>query len=200
VFYESGTDRRICALVNGTWRCTALNGTVFYDDANLGSYGLKTGPTAPSQVTLVGNITAYAFAGTGVTVDELFGVIELPHAYIEGGNITPHIHWCPETNATGNVRWYIDYCWVNPDDASAFSSATTINVITAAPAVAKQQTFSNFSAISGTGKKISSHFAFRIYRNPADGSDTYEANAILIAVGLHFQTDGMGSVQITSKT
>lgn len=198
VMVDDGTNRRLYAVMNGVWRATSMNGVSFYNDVNLGSMQLAVGANVPDLVTLNNSLLLRGFDGTAVT-EQLYGVIEIPHDYLEGTDIVPHIHWCPSSTASGNVKWQLEYSWANPSDNATFPSSTTISVVSAAPGVTNQNTVSAFSAVSGTGKKISSHFVFRLFRNPADGSDTYGADALLVMIGLHYLSDGQGSIQATTK-
>jgi hypothetical protein len=169
-----------------------------FNDINVPGLALGTGVSAPAIIALAATgIRAYAFLGTGVLVDELHGSIEILHDYLEASNIVPHIHWCPTTTDVGNVKWQLEYIWIN--GAGTIGAATTISVTTAAGGTAWVAKRSDFSAISGAGMAIGSRFMFRVFRNPADAADTYAFDAAMLDFGLHYERDTLGSRQVTTK-
>jgi hypothetical protein len=169
-----------------------------WEDENIAGITLGAGSSGPDLIALnTTPINVYAFDG-GATIEQLYGMIEIPHAYKQGSDITLHIHWMPTTTGTGNVKWGINYQWVNAGDVYS-SSATLATVTVAASGTAWDGTNTDVVVISGTGKNISSQFAFRLFRDPSDAADTYAGDAALINVGIHYQKDGNGSNNITSK-
>lgn len=138
-----------------------------------------------------------AFAGTGITTEEVSGGFELNHFYKEGTAIRPHIHWAPTTTGSGNVVWQLEYSWCN--DGDVCSTGTIITVTDAAPGTAWQQQIVEFPTIDGTGKTIGSQFSFRLFRDPANGSDTYEDDAVVKTFGVHVEADSIGSREVISK-
>ncbi|PIV49317.1 MAG: hypothetical protein COS19_09250, partial [Flavobacteriaceae bacterium CG02_land_8_20_14_3_00_34_13] len=56
---------------------------------------------------------------------ELFFNVQMPHAWKEGTDIFPHVHWVPKTTITGKaVTWGLEYTWVNVGES--FPATTTI--------------------------------------------------------------------------
>jgi len=173
------------------------NATV-WEDVNLAGLELGAGASTPDLVDVNNTgLQLRAFDGTAI-VEQLYGTIELPHSYKEGSNITMHVHWMPTTTETGNVRWKIDYKWVNAGDVYT-NTVTTQSTDGAASGTAWDGTNTDFSTITGTGKTISSHFVFRLYRDPTDVNDTYAADAAVIQIGIHYEKDTNGSRTITTK-
>lgn len=169
-----------------------------WEDENVAGVELGAGAAEPDLVAVNGTtLFARAFDGNA-TSEELFGAIELPHSYKEGSNITIHIHWMPTTTGSGNVKWNVDYQWVNAGDTFG-NSVTTVSSTVAASGTAWDGTNTDIATLTGTGKTISSHLMFRLYRNPGDAADTYTSDAALIAFGVHYEIDTPGSRQITTK-
>lgn len=158
-------------------------------DVNLGSTSLGTGASAPGIVVLTGGIYTLGFDGIA-TMEQVFGTVELPHEWVEGTDIYPHIHWIPATAAAGNVKWQLEYTWTALNDAELAS--TTISVTQATPG-AVSNVRADFPAISGVGKMINSQFTFRLFRDPTDAADTYGADALTKTFGLHLQVNTHGS-------
>ena len=169
-----------------------------YNDINISGQALGTGAAAPATVDIASStIKAYAFNGNTATVDELHGTVEILHDYKEGSDIVPHVHWSPATNDAGNVKWQLEYIWINREGTSGAS--TTISVVTAAGGTAWVGHISSFPAISGVGMEMGSRFMFRIFRDPADAADTYGFDAVLLDAGVHYERDTVGSRTVGAK-
>lgn len=172
------------------------NATV-YNDINMSVNVLNPGATAPGTWTIPGTaLVIRAFTGTAAE-QSAHGSLEILHDYKEGTDIVPHLHWCPTTTGAGNVKWQLEYSWLN--GGSTVTTSVTTSVTVAAPGVIGQEQRTSFPAISGVGKTIGSRFVFRLFRNPADAADTYGADAGAFDIGIHYEIDTIGSRQITTK-
>ncbi len=78
----------------------------------------------PTWTTFLGSLKALAFDG-GSSEGELFFDVQMPHGWVEGTTIYPHIHWAPSTTGSGNVIWYLEYTWANYQ--GTFGTPTDIN-------------------------------------------------------------------------
>jgi len=126
--------------------------------------------------------------------EELYFSCQLPHSYKEGTDLEAHIHWGPETTATGNVIWGLEYAWANIGDPFPANS-TIITATVPATTVAKDHAVAELGNIDGTGKTISSMLNCRIFRQAAAGGDTYGGEAWLYEIDFHYQIDSLGSRQ-----
>lgn len=169
-----------------------------WDDLRLSGSSLGAGAAAPDQVTWVSasNLKVRGFDGTNTT-EMLYFEAQFPHAYKEGSDIHAHVHWGPTTANAGNVKWNMEYSWVNIGDVAP--AVTTTSVVQAAGGTAYKHNMVDFPVISGSGKTLSSMLVGRLYRNPTDDADTYAYDAALLEIDFHFQIDGLGSVSETSK-
>jgi hypothetical protein len=169
-----------------------------WDDCRIPGLSARTNATAPDLEAFgpSGNLLAYAFNGAA-TAEQCYFSIQLPHGYKEGSDIHPHVHWAPTTAAAGNVKWQLEYSWANMD--GTFGAPTTIFGIGAAGGTAWKHILTDLTDISGTGKTVSSMLMCRLFRNPADSSDTYEADATLLEFDIHFIVDSLGSKKELTK-
>lgn len=167
--------------------------TVVYNDINFNGLSLTLGGTAPDLVTLFGSgsVKGYAFDGIALT-EEAHGGGEILHGYKEGEDINVHFHWMPTDANSGDVKWFLEYSWQNID--GTFSTPTTVNVVDSTDSTAWKHHVKGVT-ITGTGKKIGSQLVFRVYRDPTDGEDTYEHDAVLLGVGIHYPKNTIGSRQ-----
>ena len=125
-------------------------------------------------------------------------IAQLPHAWKEGSNIYPHIHWMPTDTDDKNVYWRMEYKWVNVRDVEP-ALWTTVNIQSAAAGAAMTHQLSSFGAIAGTGKTISSILTIKISRIGGDALDTYTGDALLKEFDIHYEIDANGSKTELSK-
>lgn len=173
-------------------------GRVLWADLNMSQAALRLGASSPDLINVLasGGIYTLAFNGAATT-EEVHGALDMPHGYLEGSDVKFHIHWMPTTANAGNVKWQIEYSWIDP--GSVFPNPATINAVGAAGGTAWNHNEDDFTIISGIGKTIGTSMIFRLFRDPTDGSDTYGNDAALIQVGLHIQVDVYGSRAEDSK-
>lgn len=127
--------------------------------------------------------------------------VQLPHSYKEGSTIYPHVHYViPVAGAGGgveNLKWNFTYSWANVNAAFAAetSDSVTIDVQNLA---ADTHYFQNLTAITGTGKTISSILICALSRDTGVASD-YASAAYLVDIDFHFELDTIGSRGVTTK-
>ena len=189
---DSGTTRWIAFA--GRWQ------TLQYDDIFTDNLIVPAGNTGPDIVAIPGapNISAFGFDGSNRT-ENLTGTMELLHGYREGTDVWPHLHWSPSTNGTGNVRWVFEFIVAN-GTTGVFSAPTILTAIQAAGGLDVsgrpiQQNLEFDGVIPGAGLKIGSQIRFTIRREPTNTLDTYAADALLWATGIHYIKDSMGSLE-----
>ena len=145
--------------------------------------------------------------------------VQMPHAWKEGTNIFPHVHWSagridsktglplrsPVPN-TSRVTWGLEYSWVTV--GGVFPDATIIT----GTDIAKYDSAHNIAlyehvitplgssgGIDGSGKTLSSMLVCRLFRNSSAGTDNYAGDAGLLEIDFHFQIDSDGSNQEYTK-
>jgi hypothetical protein len=152
---------------------------------------LGAAASAPDPVNLPGTTTIKVFGFDGATtLEQLYGQFEMPHDYKEGSLLSPHVHWCASTAASGSVVWNMDYAWANP--SGTFVSGT-ISGDGATTSTSGVHLISDLTDVTITGLKIGGILAFRLWRDPTVSGDTYEADACLLSVGAHYVMDTLGS-------
>jgi len=168
-----------------------------WNDINISVDSMASVGATILDVIAIGSNNLKGFVGTGVVVQQADGTLELLHDYKEGSDIHPHIHWMPNDNTAGNVKFSLGYRWFNREDV--MSAETVITVTQAAGGTQYQHNTAVFPTITGTGKGIGSRFVYRLFRNPADAADTYGNHAIALDFGLHYECDSQGSRQVLIK-
>ena len=117
---------------------------------------------------------------------------QIPHSYIEGTALLPHIHWKTTDGGGGTVRWLLEYIIASPFGSYPGASASLIVDVdvTSDPGAAIHR-FDSFPEIPGTGLLLSAQLIGRIAR--VGTADTYAAEAHGIEVDFHFQKRRFGS-------
>lgn len=168
-----------------------------WQDINLNILSLHGGATAPDTFTIPGtSLLISSFIGNATTQD-CNGSLEILHDYLEGSEIHAHLHWCPTTTNPGNVKWNLEYAWININ--TAITTSTTLSVVQASTQIVGEHQTAVFPFISGNNMLIGSRFVFRLFRNPTDVLDTYPDHAGAFDFGIHYQLDALGSHTVTVK-
>lgn len=162
-----------------------------WDDLQVSLIKAQTGPSAPSLSTFRNGLKLYSFNKN--TDQELLFDLQLPHTWLAGSQLRPHIHWSPGNNATTDVvRWGLEYSWANAV-TGAFPASTTIYVEQAAAGTAYQHQIAQFPAVTGTGFKLSSILVCRLFRDADNGADTFDADAFAVSFDVHILNSTGGS-------
>ena len=123
---------------------------------------------------------------------------QMPHEWKEGSIIVPHVHWSPTSTHTGNVLWRLQYKVANINSAYP-AGYTTVDKLQAGAGVADTHQLASFGNVAMTGYTISCILLILLSRIGGDPTDTYTGTAKLDEFDIHYQVDGFGSYNETSK-
>ena len=128
--------------------------------------------------------------------EELYFAVQLPHAWKEGSNIEPHVHWIGDADGGEGavVRWGLEYTWANI--GATYSDTTIIYTTTQVPAediITGRHYISDFAEIDGTGKTLSSMLLCRIFRDATNAADDYTGEAGLLEIDFHHEISRLGT-------
>jgi len=169
-----------------------------WNDIVCPALGLATGLAAPT-IAVSSGIRYYAFSGgTSGTADELHGVFEMLHDYVEETDCELHAHWFPVNNATGNVILGVDYAICKVHEAPIYVTGVTVLARTIASDETGIHHVNNVAIIPGAGMRIGANIMFRIYR-PRIVTNTYGASIGMLTIGLHYRVNSLGSKEVSSK-
>jgi len=175
---------------------------VRYEDVLVSQAQLKpAGISDPANLSWRGGVIPQFAVG-----DELMFTIQIPHAYVEGTTIYPHVHWTPHTRGNeenGNtVNWAIEY---------TIASILTVfpgEVIESLQGICSGTDHyheigdnSGAAEIDGTGIGISAIISGRIYRAAGDSwvTNTLGNRPALLHLDFHMLMDTIGSQSLYSK-
>lgn len=172
----------------------------YWDDVVVDGLSVKAAGLADPTLTAfpTGSATKlYAFPDG--TDKEVYCSVQLPHKYKEGADAHVHIHWAPATASSNDVVWGMDYTWANTLTPAAYPAAQNTTYTADAGNLQWGHQLAEFTALSGSGKKISSVIVMRIYRDADNVADSYTDSAFLVSVDVHFEMDSLGSNTETGK-
>lgn len=160
-----------------------------WDDLRMPAVGINP-PGAATDPTLDNTDGRWVFSASATNMLALQA--QLPHGWVEGTIIEPHVHWSPTSTNTGNVLWRLEYkvasVW------GAFPSEwTTIDSVSPANGVSDQHVIADFVGIDMTGHTLSCILLIKLSRVGGDASDTYADTAKLNYFDIHFKQNSLGS-------
>lgn len=175
----------------------------YRDEYVSGPWVEASGAAAPDLVNVtIGGVGTrkYAFDGSA-TEERLSNSFEIPHdiALTEVNNDTLfiewHVHFRPSTNNSGDVKWFLDYCYSPFGGAPiAQTSASFIKSVSA-----NQQYFQLVEGVEIPkpvgGWGIGGIITFNLRRSPSDVQDTYPDDVLLVKTALHVPVNDSGSRQ-----
>jgi hypothetical protein len=118
---------------------------------------------------------------------------QLPHSWVEGTDIDPHVHWSPTDSNAGNVLWRMEYKIADAITEAFPADWTTLNVLAAAAGTFDQHQLKSFGKITMEDKHVSCMMLIRISRIGNDPTDTYASTVKLNEFDIHALLDSLGS-------
>lgn len=170
----------------------------FWDDLRFPAQGINP-PGQASDPVVETNTGLLLFAGNATNT--IAGVAQMPHSWVEGSVVVPHVHWQKTTSQPGDVLWRFEYDnVVNPNEISLLTYANVRNAPATVPGTPDDNTerrnlISSFGEVDMTGKLISCCMLWKLYRIGGDAVDTYGDDARLVEFDIHYQIDQPGSFQ-----
>lgn len=140
------------------------------------------------------DLVCYTFNAT--QPQTIGGSVQMPHSWVSGSELRPHLHWGCDTSAPGNVVWFFEYQLREVNDVNPFNFNQWLNstAIVAAHGAANLHKIAALPPISGSGYSRSAVLIWRLTRNGQDTADTYPGNASLWAFDFHYLINSFGTV------
>jgi hypothetical protein len=130
------------------------------------------------------------------------GTAQLPHAYKEGTDLHPHVHWSPLTANTGAASLRLDYTIAAI--GGVFDAGHTLYNVSdscVGGGVANAHLLCDLPDISGAGIIVSAVVHYKICRDGAGagGTDSLTGTLALNSFDFHIQVDSVGSTSEFAK-
>lgn len=153
-----------------------------WDDVRAPATGINP-PGAGADPDVDSSDIGLLFDASGTEIVHI--ILQLPHDYLDGSPIAPHVHWEPTNTNTGTVLWRLEYRWRN--NAETAGALTTADITPAANGTANKLQINGWGLVSKPDARPSSIFECKLSR--VGGSDTYNADARLKEFDIHYQRD-----------
>jgi hypothetical protein len=191
--------RRLTARLHELWR--TLTGAInpylgpAWDDLRFPASGINPAGTANAPT-----VDTTTYPGTllfsGSADNHLAGLAQLPHAWLEGSELRPHVHWRkPAADGSGlAVGWELRYSISGINAAPVAYTAWLAGTLAVGNLTAQEHhNITSFPAIDMTGYKGSTCVTWELRR--VGSSDAYNSTARFLEFDFHYQVGSSGSVQ-----
>jgi len=135
--------------------------------------------------------------------EELYFMVQMPHSWVEGTDIYPHVHWTSDDTDVGSkkVRWGLEYTWTNVGEEFPLTSIIYGEdpIAPCNPVTEDLHAITELGTLSGTGKTLSSILVCRVFRDAGHSNDNFGKDATLLMLDFHFQEDAFGSRGVYTK-
>jgi len=135
------------------------------------------------------------------TVDQLYFTCQLPHRWLEGSPLHPHLHWSrtanPGSASATNVVWGLEFNFAAID--GTFLAPTTLRITNGVASANWVHQLSAFASITHATNKLSSVLVGRIFRDATSNADTYDQNVALLSFDIHIIQNSLGSTEEVIK-
>jgi hypothetical protein len=173
-----------------------------YDDVYPSAVSIGRGASAPASTAYLTG-TNFDFLApefpSAAPSKEITLHFQIYHSYDEGTNIDTHIHlWIPDDVAGGDIVFDYEYYWSNIGATGTPTTTTGSATLTraASAGIAQNYLMEIESAISGTGKTISSILSITLSR---DTTDTFGSSVWISSDDCHIHKNTPGSRQELTK-
>lgn len=179
-----------------------------WEDVRIEPQARTTGANAPSFEKWYDDVAGtsrgvylYSFDdATAGSEKEVFFTLQMPHNW-NSGDIHLHVHWIGAVaDTTATPRWGLEYAWKEP--GAAYGDTTIIYAVGNEQGdtdiTAHKHYITEFAVLTpgSTADGLSSVMIGRLFRDSANGADTYNATGAkvgLLYIDAHYQIARIGS-------
>ena len=183
---------------DGTFRLTGSAST--FDDLRIDGLSARIGVVAPTDETgFRGDSNFYARNFVNNQADEIQFQVQLPHDWLVGSTLSPHVHFSPWITGTADVQaaqFVLEYYWSNINDTfPASPSQYTMSLTWTGSSQWKHMIAEHLTDdLDASGYRMSSILKCRLYRdNTVDNN--LAGKVTFLYFDIHYERDGLGSHQ-----
>ena len=174
-----------------------MDAPIAWDDLRFPAQGINPpGAASDPNIETATGLPVFSASQTNI----LAGVAQMPHSWVEGSVIVPHVHWQKASAGAGNVLWRFEYDnIVNPGEVSLLTYANVLDALTPVAGTPddgaeRRNLISSFGEVETPGARISCCILWKLSRIGGDVSDDYAGLARLVEFDIHYQLDSQGSL------
>ena len=180
----------------GSLITTKFPATPRWDDLRVPAQALKLNPTKtkPDYSAIVGGVMAFLFDPTAQ--ESVLFSAQLPHDYLLGSNLYPHVHYVATTTGAGTVKFGLEYTLAVID--STLPATVIVSSTDSVSGEKGKHKLTSMTPIDGSAiDNVSTMLVCRLFRNST--ADTYPADVGVLEFDFHYQKDSFGSASETVK-
>lgn len=148
-----------------------------------------TQQNSPTWEAWKGGIYEYSFSSNG-TDEIVVTPFHIDHDYHPNSGMFFHIHWSPSTNATGTVRWGIEFVKAKGHSQESFGATTIIYIEEAVNGQQDIHFVSEYTELfAGGALEPDTLIKARVFRDGTHPNDTYPDKVWGFMCDLHYQAD-----------
>ena len=170
---------------------------IAWDDLRFPAQGINPpGAASDPNIETATGLPVFSASQTNI----LAGVAQMPHSWVEGSVIVPHVHWQKASAGAGNVLWRFEYDnIVNPGEVSLLTYANVLDALTPVAGTPddgaeRRNLISSFGEVETPGARISCCILWKLSRIGGDVTDNFAGLARLVEFDIHYQLDSQGSL------
>jgi len=157
----------------------------------------RSGNTAPAWTVFRNGIYFYAFSPSAMR--EVFSNFHFQHDYLLGSAVFAHVHFSINTQASGVVRWGIEYTIARGHQQTTGSTFPTTTTIYAEQTIVGttdqyKHFVLDFPGVTDSNIEPDTIMSCRLFRDATSVNDTYPDIVFGIKFDLHYQVDGYATV------
>ncbi len=166
----------------------ALRSGVWWDDERFPAQAITLGGlTSPPDREVDTGLLLF----DPLAIEVIAGLAQMPHTWIEGSPIYPHVHWTKTSANAGEVVWSFRYRWANFGAVfTPWSSVLASTGVIPHGDTDWQHALNVFAPVPLPSGTVSCCILFQLGRI---APDAYADDARLIEFDLHYQKNALGS-------
>ena len=166
-----------------------------FDDYLTSGDALAKGASAPDFTEFRDGIFMNAYSGVS-TAEQAFFEVHILHGFRAGQEPTFHVHWTHNQAApSGDVKWFLDYSYSDGYSNGVFPAPTTLSTVqTAGPQYTHHITDDDEMVVTES-MEPDGVLLCRLYRDPGDVEDTFENDAFIVEIDMHYERDKIGTAE-----
>jgi len=131
---------------------------------------------------------------SGTLENNIAGIRQIPHQWMAGTELRPHIHYAKTTSGPGDIVWQMKYTLANVGDVfPAYTDWVSATSYVPHSNTTGKHAIAAFPPIDMTGKRESCFVCIQVRRLPSDPADTYADPARFFELDMHYKTNKDGT-------
>jgi len=135
------------------------------------------------------------------STEVLFLAAQMPHAWKEGTELHPHVHWQKTAAESGDCYWQLEYKIAPISEVmdAAFTTIFNTTTLNTDNNLANEHLITDIGNISMTGKGFSDMLLMKLSRIGGNAADTAASDVRLLEFDIHYEVSSFGTADEYSR-